>query len=436
MTVVLPDEVRRRVVAYASDALGRLPLDQIPGPLRAVARFTPSRRARHAATEIVTLLATDEAFRDRVAERATLAAGELGNALVDGVVPAAADPVEVAALTYLLRTEGWQERLESYVADVRGQQSQAAQVGQAEEVGRLRDQLESVRSQHRAEVERLREQARTARREAEDAQGQLRELRRAARTAQADADKANAAASTERGRIAALRSETDAELRRLRSRLTEVEEALRSARQATREERSVDEARLWLLLETISQAARGLQRELAISAPTTMPADAVASDQQWGTGGAVGEPSARGLGTEDPAWLDQLLALPTAHLIVDGYNVTKTGFAQLSLERQRGRLIASMGTLAAQTGAETTIVFDGNGVPAPTGPLPRRVRVLFSPVGVTADEVIRRLARAEPPGRPVIAVSSDREIAEGVREAGGYPVSAALLVRRMQRPGS
>ncbi|WP_163506772.1 NYN domain-containing protein [Fodinicola acaciae] len=433
MTVVLPDEVRRRVVAYASDALGRLPLDQIPGPLRAVARFTPSRRARHAAAEIVTLLATDEEFRDRVAERASLAAGELGNALVDGVVPAAADPVEVAALTYLLRTEGWQERLAAYVADVRGQHDQAARAGQAEEVGRLREQLETLRSQHRAEVERLREQARAARREAEEAQGQVRELRRTARAAQAEAEKATAAASTERGRITALRSETDAELRRLRSRLTEVEEALRSARQATREERSVDEARLWLLLETISQAARGLQRELAISAPSTLPADAVANEQQLVSGGAVGEPAARGLASDDPAWLDQLLALPTAHLIVDGYNVTKTGFAQLSLERQRGRLIASMGTLAAQTGAETTIVFDGNGVAAPTGPLPRRVRVLFSPAGVTADEVIRRLARAEPPGRPVIAASSDREVADGVRQAGGYAVSAALLIRRMQR---
>ncbi|GAA1703851.1 NYN domain-containing protein [Fodinicola feengrottensis] len=420
-------------MSYASDALGHLPLDQIPGPLRAIARFTPSRRVRHAAAEIVSLLATDDDFRERIGELIAQASGELGKAVSAGAVPAAADPVEVAALTYLVRPEGWHDQLEALLADVRGRQGEVAHAGQADEVSRLREQLETARTQHRAEVEKLREQARSARKEAEEAQSRIRELTRAARAAQTEADKANAAASTERGRLAAARSEGDAEVRRLRARVAEVEDALRSARQATREERSVDEARLWLLLETINQASRGLQRELAINRPDTMPADAVASEQQLASGGAVGEPAVRGLNADDPAWLDQLLALPTAHLIVDGYNVTKTGFAQLSLERQRGRLISAMGVLAARTGAETTIVFDGNGVAAPTGPLPRRVRVLFSPAGVTADEVIRRLARAEPAGRPVIVVSSDREVAEGVRRAGGYVVTSALLVRRMSR---
>ncbi|MGW9133729.1 hypothetical protein ACWGRZ_23555, partial [Streptomyces sp. NPDC055681] len=40
--------------------------------------------------------------------------------------------------------------------------------------------------------------------------------------------------------------------------------------------------------------------------------------------------------------------------------------------------------------------------------------------GVTADELIRQLARAEPPGRPVVVVSTDREVA--VRSA--RPTSA------------
>ncbi len=63
----------------------------------------------------------------------------------------------------------------------------------------------------------------------------------------------------------------------------------------------------------------------------------------------------------------------------------------------------------------------------------RGVRVLFSKAGETADELIRRLVRAEPQGRPVCVVSSDREVADGVRRAGARPVSAAALVRRLDR---
>ncbi len=49
------------------------------------------------------------------------------------------------------------------------------------------------------------------------------------------------------------------------------------------------------------------------------------------------------------------------HLVVDGYNVTKTGYGEMSLAEQRTRLIGALAGLAAQTGAEITIVFDGAG---------------------------------------------------------------------------
>ncbi len=49
--------------------------------------------------------------------------------------------------------------------------------------------------------------------------------------------------------------------------------------------------------------------------------------------------AARALSENDPAILDQLLALPQAHLVVDGYNVTKTSYPQMPLEKQRLRLL-------------------------------------------------------------------------------------------------
>jgi predicted RNA-binding protein with PIN domain len=60
--------------------------------------------------------------------------------------------------------------------------------------------------------------------------------------------------------------------------------------------------------------------------------------------------------------------------------------------------------------------------------LAQGVRVRFSPYGESADDLIRRLVAAEPPGRAVIVVSSDREVADGVRSKGARPVDSAALV--------
>ncbi|HWH01467.1 MAG TPA: NYN domain-containing protein, partial [Pilimelia sp.] len=186
-------------------------------------------------------------------------------------------------------------------------------------------------------------------------------------------------------------------------------------------------------LETIGQAAVGLRRELALEPADRLPADFVADAHAARPGAGPGAQDARALDTDDPARLDQLLALPRAHLVVDGYNVTKRGFGEVSLEQQRRRLVTGLGGIAARTGAEVTVVFDGAervlGLPL----APRGVRVLFSRKGETADDLIRRLVRAEPAGRPVAVVSSDREVADGVRRHGAYPLGADALLRRLAR---
>jgi predicted RNA-binding protein with PIN domain len=79
------------------------------------------------------------------------------------------------------------------------------------------------------------------------------------------------------------------------------------------------------------------------------------------------------------------------------------------------------------------VVFDGADRLVGLPPAPRGVRVLFSRKGEIADELIRRLVRAEPAGRTVIVISSDREVADGVRRHGAYPLSSETLLRRMAR---
>jgi predicted RNA-binding protein with PIN domain len=181
------------------------------------------------------------------------------------------------------------------------------------------------------------------------------------------------------------------------------------------------------LLDTLSRAVAGLRDELAPAPPTRRPADLVDALLPGG-------PDTVTIAADDPAGVDQLLTLPNAHLIVDGYNVTKTGYPDLTLEDQRSRLISALAALAARTGAEVTCVFDGAEVQVrvPAATL-RRVRVRFSPAGQTADELIRRLARAEPSGRPVTVVSSDREVVDGVRRGGARTLTSRALLDRLNR---
>ena len=102
---------------------------------------------------------------------------------------------------------------------------------------------------------------------------------------------------------------------------------------------------------------------------------------------------------------------------------------------QRDRLVAGLATLVARTGAETTVVFDA--AETATRPLvrpPRGVRVRFTPEGVIADDVIREFVAAEPEGRAVVVVTSDRAVvADVVRKAGVRAVASAALVRLLAR---
>ncbi len=121
-----------------------------------------------------------------------------------------------------------------------------------------------------------------------------------------------------------------------------------------------------------------------------------------------------------------------AHLIIDGYNVSKSAWPTAPLEEQRNRLASKVAALVAGKRIETTIVFDGAELKHPPviSP-PRGVRVLFSPPGVIADDTIRQLVFVEPEGRPLVVVSTDREVAESVTKMGARSVSSQALVAAM-----
>ncbi|MFI1503110.1 NYN domain-containing protein [Streptomyces platensis] len=428
----LPEGVRRRVVALTAESFGALTVAELPPPLRQYARFTPTRRAKFAGNAMAAALESDAVFRQRIAGKLHEAQPELAAALEHGTPPAAADPLDVAAAAYVLRPEGWVKLVAA--AGEEAQRARAERAGEEaeRELARLREELAQARGEARTEADRIRVDLDAVRKENESLRRKLRSALSDVKRGEAAVRKAEAALAEERDRAAIEKAAGDSEVRRLKGRIAEAETALETSRRSAREGRSVEDMRLRLLLDTVLDAAQGLRRELALPPANVHPADTV---EAVAPGRMTPKDIAtRALSEMDPALLDQLLALPQAHLVVDGYNVTKTGYPTMPLEKQRLRLLGGLAVLAAQTGAEMTCVFDGAELAAPVllAP-PRGVRVLFSKPGVTADELIRQLVRAEPPGRPVVVVSTDREVADGVAKAGARPVASALLLKRLAR---
>ncbi len=264
-------------------------------------------------------------------------------------------------------------------------------------------------------------------------QEDLRRARKELREAEDRAAKLTGDLAAERGRIRQADSERRAERRRLEAEAGALREQLEAMRRAEHESDRMADSRLWLLMETLSGTAVGLRRELGLEPVAERPADYIAGER-------CAEPEARetegsrGLEQGDPQRLDHLLSLPNPHLIVDGYNVTISAWGEtLTLEQQRNRLVQGLGGLATQTNAEITVVFDGADPIFGAKPSARGVRVLFSAKGEIADDVVVDLARVEPKGRPVIVVSSDREVADRARRHDAYTVPSPLLVKRIQR---
>lgn len=418
----LPEAVRSRLAEVTSEAVGAMPATELPVALRRLAKFTPAKRAKLGGRAMLAELESSVAFRSAVvAWWDEHRSGELD--------PASDDVRTAAAAAVLAGTAGAGEVVAA-----------AARRG---EVGELRAELDAALSRVdklTLEIERLRgelgdarEQARTAG-EARDAEYQ--QLRRrvseqgARLRAALDAAAAAEAVTAEHDRsaredVAALRAElererarADAERRRADRAATEVA----AARQAAREARQADEVRLGLLVDTLGGAVAGLRRELALGGGGPRPGDLVAGAAAAARGGAV----------EGLAALDALLAVPTVHLVVDGYNVSKTGYPELTLADQRTRLVGQLAALAARTGVEVTVVFDGAGVTAAPVRGTRGVRVLFSDPGVIADDVIRNLVAAEPQGRPVLVATSDAAVVRSVQRRGAYTLPSATLVARLR----
>ncbi|WP_414938022.1 NYN domain-containing protein [Amycolatopsis sp. cmx-11-51] len=420
----LPETVRERIAELAAAAVGKLPVADVPRQLRPVAKFAPAKRAKLGGTALIAALGESSQFRVAVTEW-------LREHRKDALDPNDSDSVTAAAAAVLLGEAGAAGRVrlvaknaeetalraERDAALARNQRLETELAQLREELREAKEIAAGARGERDAEVEKLLKRLRE--------QGvQLRQAKDAVADVHARMESGGAERAEE---LKALKAQLDRERQRVATERARAEKAVTDAeiaRQSAREARQADEVRLGLLLDTIEGAVGGLRRELSVSARGQRPADMVrGATSGLGAGGRI----------QDVTALDRYLALPNVHVIVDGYNVTKTGYPELALSDQRDRLIHQLSALAARTGAEVTVVFDGAGVLSVPAAVPRGVRVLFSDRGVLADDVIRALVAAEPPGRPMVVASTDRAVADSVRRKGAHPVPSAVLVSRLSR---
>ena len=409
----LPEPVRTRIVALTADALPDVP--KLPPSVRRVATFAPARRAKLGGTAITEALADDD-FRSRVGIQ--LAAKS----------PAGTDPATEAGLAWLTRPEGWEDAVDRALKLV-AERPEPADDRADREVERLRQRLadaeqtvRELKAAHRVQLDEVKADNTSLRRKLGDTRTAERDARAAAEEAEADRTRAAAEADERTGAL-------EKENRRLRSQLERAEAAAAQGRRDARSDRDEATVRARVLLETVIDAANGLRRELALPSVSGSPGERVEAglDAAPTTSGTSSAPAS-------PALLEHLLAMPRARLLIDGYNVSKASWPASSLEAQRIRLVTALAPLVARTGAETTVVFDAAETDhRPPVVAPRGVRVLFSPRGVIADDVLRDLVAAEPTGRVVVVVTADQEIIRDVTADGARVVGPDVLLDLLSR---
>lgn len=124
----------------------------------------------------------------------------------------------------------------------------------------------------------------------------------------------------------------------------------------------------------------------------------------------------------------EFLARSDAQFLIDGYNVAKLGWPNRPLERQRAALLDAVENLSRRFGTDCTVVFDGADVVGAHASRRRLARVMYSPDGIIADDVIRDETRRLPTSRPVVVVTNDAEIVRDVRAEGANVVPSNALI--------
>lgn len=387
----IPDSALRSALEFAVGiaAAGAKLRPPLPFP-PALKSFTKFHRLPPAAMGAVReAVEADATFRERLGMAAT------------------PDLVDDLGCLWLQRPEGWQAQVAELVAG----DHPVASDDDAKSERRRREAAESAAARARLEVVELREAlarvrdelgaaqtaAQSAQRDAAALRSRIAELERGAARSDAGRQRATGSADEARREADGLRAELDA----ARSALQQV------LQQRADEPPAVDSERLrGLLLEALAMvggASAGRSRTKRRNTRTAIPVPG-------------------GLLADSEAVAEHLLRTPGALVLVDGYNIAKAGWPQVTLERQREQCIRVCEDIATRWGTDVQVVFDGAHVVGAHGHGRRLVKVSYSPEGVLADDVLRATVAATDPARPVVVVTSDRAVVTDVRSQGANTI--------------
>jgi predicted RNA-binding protein with PIN domain len=408
-----------------------------PRPLRRLLGF--AKLPDQALAAVARVVDADEEFRGRVAavaqEEDVGRAGWLYLTRPDGweiELGALTDSAGAAAQVAADEHEERQARRRLRGAEEARRQAERALADARAALARTADELETERQLRRqaemrmAAAEAERDRWRTA---AERAPGPPREDR-------SEPDAARRAADARAEAIAASRAAAAAAVGRAEAAVQAVEAALADAAAALE---VADDGGGAPVVE--SEAARGTA---AAGRPADLSAGLAADPAGVLTPpGRGAAPPARRRPVRQPVPLppgvfedsaeaaEHLVRYPGAVVLVDGYNVGFVAWPQLPVPEVRRRLVDALGELAARTGADIQVVFDGadgvDGVPR-AGSGRSQVRVRFSLPEVEADEVIIGLAGSLPAGRAVVVATNDRRVQDEVRRLGARTLSSGQFL--------
>jgi predicted RNA-binding protein with PIN domain len=431
-------------VAVAREGEDDTPVVPAPPGLRPFVRFsklpTPAVVAARRAVD------GDEEFRERVAAAVTEA--EVGR----------------AGWLWLTRPEGWESELDAMAQDV-------AEAGEVAADRRAENEARRRLAGAEAATQRAEALAATAQAESARAAAALAEERRARRAAADRAEELAAlleAVTAERDKARVERDRAREEGSRGRRRLAKLKEGLEELRvarptpaeaEATPAEEEPAEApgpgveevrQAATALFEAAGAAAGMAESLRLAAlalgaepPSPLPAAAPPASRA--------EPASRvrrlrpprrvpvalppGVVDDSTEAAEHLCRVPGMTILVDGYNVSQLGWPELTIAEQRRRLVDALTELAARTGADVSVVFDGAEAawPASVPTTSRLVKVSFSPGDVEADDVVLGRVAELDVARPVLVASTDRRVRDGASGLGANVISSAQLLAVLRR---
>lgn len=335
------------------------------------------------------------------------------------------NPYEQAAALFLLRPDGWEDRLEAIRRDLRD----AWNADRIERYQRRIGELESDLKKWKRDARRANRRAENAGREADRRVEQAWEEARS--TVEPELIETCDRLRRDNRRLAGALEGTRAELGETGQRLAEARDDLERERRIGHAPRARSSPlNVWADMDAV-EAARQLDE--VVEAFFAGPAPV-----EMAPGPADVEPLVlpAGVGPKSPEAVEWLIELeqPFA-LLVDGYNVTGKMYPsdqyppdQFSRPETRDRLQNDLAELKvrARGRPRITVVWDSAvAIETSAQTLPNGIEVRYTREGWTADDELIDLARHL--GASAAVVSSDRKVREGAQQAGSLGLWSEAL---------